>query len=229
MRPVAILGLVALLSGCQRPSPGALSVAVSETSPPVAQTPVSLPEPPASVEPEMPAAFAGDAGSKLRDRILLPSEPPRWAIDRRTRPLARDAIAALERPEAPTAPLLTTFIRFTPPPLRDAAPLVDLMADPAVPQRPELPATFLVSTPSRDVNLPAELPPLAKFQLDRASLDDPTEEFSLRAAQQTAAPIRDKPAPFVKVNLPEPFERRVMGIEVTAEPSVVAPPPRAPK
>jgi hypothetical protein len=52
------------------------------------------------------------------------------------------------------------------------------------------------------------LPILARPVPDRASLEDATAAYSATAAT-TAPPVwRTKPAPFLRLNLPDPYENR---------------------
>ena len=53
-----------------------------------------------------------------------------------------------------------------------------------------------------------ELPPLAKFQVDRAPLADVTGEVSREAVLRNSIPLRVTPEPFVRYWLPDPFEFR---------------------
>ena len=72
----------------------------------------------------------------------------------------------------------------------------------------KLPAGPKIGWPSQDVNQPIPLPILARQVTDRASLDDPSGEASLVAALAPTVPDRTTPAPFLKLNLPDPFEHR---------------------
>ncbi len=71
-------------------------------------------------------------------------------------------------------------------------------------QRPELLAkdSSLAPVVSRTV----ALPPLSQPRADRAPLDDPTTEVSRTAVLAAALPVRETLAPFLKLNLPDPFE-----------------------
>jgi hypothetical protein len=84
-------------------------------------------------------------------------------------------------------------------------------------------------TPSRDPNTPVDLPVQATYKLDRASLDDPTADYSVGQAQGGELRQRDKKAAFVRINLPEPFENRVEIRTTLPEPPLVAPVPQPPK
>jgi hypothetical protein len=65
-----------------------------------------------------------------------------------------------------------------------------------------------VQWPSPNADAPPFLPTLAQRQLDRASLADPTAESSTAAALQAVIPLRSSAAPFIRLNLPDPFEHR---------------------
>jgi hypothetical protein len=72
----------------------------------------------------------------------------------------------------------------------------------------ELAAGERVRLPAADLDRPAPLPFLAQAQPDRAPLTDPTGEATLKAALAAPAPERTAPAPFLRLNLPDPFEHR---------------------
>jgi hypothetical protein len=60
-----------------------------------------------------------------------------------------------------------------------------------------------------DVNRAPPLAPLTPQPTpDRASLDDATADASSAAAVAAPLPQRLRPAPFLKMNLPDPFENR---------------------
>lgn len=219
--------VVGALTSCNLPSPGIIA-AVDE--PPT----IGLRQMP---RPEEPPVFAGDRGSQVLARIMAPPQPPSLPRGYRRYPLPRAGLIALERPELLTASPRTTLISIPVPslaPLRpyglpDLAPLAGITFEPEVPQRPELPNKPLVRTPSRDVNLPIELPVQSKYQPDRASLIDPAEAYAVQAAQGPLPRLRDQPAPFVRVDLPDPFANRTAVSDPPAPPAVVAPVPMPPK
>ena len=181
-------------------------------------------------------AVADDPAGSV-DRLLQPTAPKPLAADYRSQPTRRAGLALLEQAELMPAagslkPIeLPAFRRaiLVPRLMRDAIPLAYDTADPILPQRIELPATRLIRTPSRDVNLPLDLPVQATYRLDRASLDDPTMEYSVQQAQGGEIRQREKKAPFVRVNLPEPFENRLEIQSAQPEPPLVAPVPQPPK
>jgi hypothetical protein len=182
-------------------------------------------------------AFAEDSGGKILAKILPPPDPARASPEPKTTPKPRKGLSALEQPDA-NLPSVNHDIpgpaQPKRPPLRprllsDAAPLDHYQADPIVPARPELPSTTLVRQPGRDVNEPIPLPAQAKQLPDRASVEDPTAEFSGQRVVNHQPAMRSTPVPFVRMNLPEPFEHRVVVRVAEEEPPIVAPVPRPPK
>jgi hypothetical protein len=182
-------------------------------------------------------AFAEDGGGKILAKILPPAEPARLPPDAKTGPKPRTGLAVLERPELPPKvlnPAIPGVSQAKRSPLRphpplESAPLADFRDDLIVPQRPELPRTELVRQLTRDVTEPALLPQLAKPLADRAVLDDPTAEFSGQRVVAHQPPMRETPTPFVRINLPEPFEHRAATKPLDSEPPVVSPVPAPPK
>jgi hypothetical protein len=231
-----IAGLVAALvpaGGCSKSSSsGVVTVDVTKPAPVVLAEPKTEP-----VSINAPAAFAEDFGSKVVARTLAPPEAPKVPVGQRTKPLPWHGLDSLEKPGLELAPPLSVLISLapaksrTPRPrmLADLTPLADYTAEPAPPQRLDLPPPRLVRTPSRDVNLPIDLSLQTSYRPDRASLDDPAAEFALESAQAAPSPLREQPAPFVPVNLPEPFPNRANITSPAAEPPVVAPTPQPPK
>ena len=62
--------------------------------------------------------------------------------------------------------------------------------------------------PSVDVEKPVGLAPMARPLPDRGALADPTLPASRSAVLSAALPERSRPAPFVRLTLPDPFEHR---------------------
>jgi TolA-binding protein len=60
-----------------------------------------------------------------------------------------------------------------------------------------------------ELALAVGVPALGQPQRERSGLDDATAAVSLAAALMTQVPERNSPAPFVKLNLPDPFEFRL--------------------
>jgi hypothetical protein len=98
------------------------------------------------------------------------------------------------------------------------------------PQKP--PADGLIKVPSPDLNQPVPLPVLARPLPDRGPLGDPTPDISIAAALAGSVPQRTVPAPFLRLNLPDPFEHvQPVGPRGAAEEESLPPPvpPRTPK
>jgi hypothetical protein len=83
---------------------------------------------------------------------------------------------------------------------------VSIQAENTTPQPMKLPTKALIRLPSVNVHAPLAIPILAQGAKDRASLAEPAFEASLSAAMKPFAPTRDKPVPFIPLNLPDPFE-----------------------
>jgi hypothetical protein len=69
-----------------------------------------------------------------------------------------------------------------------------------------MPAGLPPRVASADVSRPPPLPLTPRPSPDRASLEDPTAEFSALQAVAAPPPARTTPAPFLRVNVPDPFE-----------------------
>jgi hypothetical protein len=85
-------------------------------------------------------------------------------------------------------------------------PLARDLSAPVLPQQNELPAGKRIKTPGPDFTKPPALPVLARPQSDREPLTDPTLEAGTQAALTAFLPVRTRPAPFLRLNLPDPFE-----------------------
>jgi hypothetical protein len=108
-------------------------------------------------------------------------------------------------PARPPAELPHVVLR--PRPLPAEAPLARLRPE-TPPQDTELPTKPLVRLPRVDLETPVELPPLARFQPERAPLTDVTGDASRDAVLAAPAPVRATPEAFVRFFLPDPFEFR---------------------
>jgi hypothetical protein len=169
--------------------------------------------------------------------MLTPAGPSRLPGLGNAATKPRSAVPATERldfpltvpkPDAPRVSFVKTS-NLRPHLLTETAPLAFMREDPDVPLRPEPESLALVREPSQRVHSPASLPVQAKQLADRASLEDPTMEFSLERATANPAPLRTAPLPFMRLNLPEPFEHRATAKPIDREPAVVAPVPMPPK
>jgi hypothetical protein len=157
-----------------------------------------------------------DRGGKLVARLLEPTDAVLAAEARRARgPRDLPAAPSLEAPQLPLPPYTGELPRLPAPSggasprpgsLGEGTPLDRYRADPPPPAAPQLPAAGLVRLPSPDLNRPVPLPILAGPVTDRAPLTDPTPDVSLAAVLAEPVPVRTTPAPFVRLNLPDPFE-----------------------
>lgn len=176
-------------------------------------------------------SFPGDRGGKWLESTLPPGMHKSDANDRRSGPLPRRAATALEKIEKPDMPLAPLQLDLPKAPTRprDAlrprqTPATFILEssdiDPVLPQQPKLPATALLSQKAPDANIVPDLEAQARHRLDRASVDDPTAEYSAQSATATVMPLRTTPAGFWRFNLPEPLVLRgpapEAGIEVMA-------------
>ncbi len=101
-----------------------------------------------------------------------------------------------------------------------------------VPERAALPTGALVNNPARDITRPADLPILARPTVDRASLEDPTADFTAASIINLKIQVRTAQAPFVKVNLPDPFEfidNEARKMTIKEDPAKVLSPQPSPK
>ncbi|HMC64263.1 MAG TPA: hypothetical protein VKI65_04930 [Gemmataceae bacterium] len=174
----------------------------------------------AAAEPERaaePFRFPDDRGGRLLAELLPPRETlPPLPADRSSAPLAFPAPRHVERPDTPIPPVqaepprLPIMLSLHPSPrsIPEEVPLADYRAEPIRPEETMLPASALVRLPSPDVNEPPSLPILALPVVDRVPIDDPTGEASRQAALSATMPPRAQPAPFIRFNLPDPFEHQ---------------------
>jgi TolA-binding protein len=80
------------------------------------------------------------------------------------------------------------------------------LADPTPPPRHDLLVALRLSSPEGEQPMP--LTRLGQPQSGRAALGDPTGEISLALALSEPPPAPKAPAPFLRLNLPDPFEHR---------------------
>jgi hypothetical protein len=155
-----------------------------------------------------------DKGSKLVADLLRPAD--KSLVDE----LSKKRIsgpASLEHPEI-TAPAYKGLPpklavkaggkAVRPKPAAEGIPFSGYFADPQLPVVVKLEGAALVKWPMPDPKQPTPLPILAQQRPDRAPLIDPTADASIDAALSGITPGRDNPAPFLRVNLPDPFENR---------------------
>jgi hypothetical protein len=121
--------------------------------------------------------------------------------------------------ESPSLPLPTNPVALPRlPPAKGTSPLQPRLVlietlggtplEPRLPQTMALPAGELTRLPSVDVNQPVPLPILGRPLSDRAPVEDVTVEASSAAVVAATPPQRTQPAPFMRNNLPDPFEFR---------------------
>jgi len=155
-----------------------------------------------------------DKGGKLVGDLLRPTE--KSLVDELTKKRLSGP-AFLERPEIPSPPYKglppKPAIKNVGNPVRpksaaDEIPLSRFFGDPKLPVVVKLEGAALVKWPMPDPNEPAPLPILAQPKSDRAPLTDPTTDASTDAALSGTIPVRDNPAPFLRINIPDPFENR---------------------
>jgi hypothetical protein len=88
----------------------------------------------------------------------------------------------------------------------DETPLASYQEPLKGPKGGNLPEQPLIRLQSVDIHRPLPIPILAQPQKDRASLGDPALQASVDAALRQFTLVRDRPLPFVALNLPDPFE-----------------------
>jgi hypothetical protein len=159
--------------------------------------------------------FPADKSGKLLDEALRPPQKLADEAASTPKPKQLKAPASVEHPEvaltAPPLGMARPALLPKAPPLRphvlpEDAPLTGYHGDLARVKTEHLPAGAPVRLASPDVNQLPPLPFLATLSIDRASLEDPTSDDSLKTALAAVPPIRTNPAPFVRLNLPDPFE-----------------------
>jgi hypothetical protein len=214
---VLVAGLVALLGGCNRSAvtvaPPVAVVAQQQAAAPAEEAPAPAR---ADAAPGDGFRFPDDHGGEMLGKLLTPSTGPLPGEDD-AGPRRFGRSRALVPPAPPLPPGRVEVARLPdrhstavvrPGPLPEGPPLADERGTPAPPEAVRLPAGERVRLPSEDVNRPVPLPPLGQPAPDRAPLDDPTADASLAAALAARMPERTTPAPFVKLDVPDPFENR---------------------
>jgi hypothetical protein len=177
-------------------------------------------------------AFAQTATEKAEKRIAELVAPSSRVVLSSTQPAQWKAGPRLEQFEVPLTSIALTPPRSQPGTLNSAKPrgvaegqpLVSFRDESQGPKQVELPTKPLIKLPAVDTNTPLPLPTLARPLVDRASLGEPAFEASLLAAMKRFMPAREKPAPFVAYNLPDPFEHVRYG-QLRYPPEEIATPP----
>src|SRR5262245_22247428 len=182
-------------------------------------------------------AFADDRAGRLLERLLRPGAVAVGASSAgATQPQARPA-SRIDNPELPLAAVQAGLPKSKP----DAAtqprprgvpaapPLAEQRQDPARPGLVALPAGTRIRLDSRGVHKPIPLPMLGHAQSDRAPLAEPTFDAGLAAALAGQVPARTTPAPFIRLNLPDPSEHTHAVRLRTPLPELPSPPPVQPR
>lgn len=167
--------------------------------------------------PETPSVlFPADAGGDLLKKLLPPRVPLVDILGRTHQPKLKSGPTEIENPTGMKSPALTSVVRLaplgaqTPPTPRIQLPesLPDLTAEPATPGSVEFGVGKKAHSSRPDVSGPLDLPILAPYTSDRASLEDATRQQSLEAVLVAPIPVRSTVAPFVRQSIPDPFENR---------------------
>jgi hypothetical protein len=228
-----------LVGGCSRSgivARGVEAPAVAEAKQPVfAVKAVGVNAEQAAPEPSAPFHFPQDRGGELLSKVL-PPEMAHTPVEPRTEPRRPAPSSTIESPSLPLPANPAALPRL--PVAKSNTTLQPRLALPeslggssfqaALPPSPALPAGELTRVPSVDVNKPIPLPILGQPLSDRAPIEDVTGEASSAAAVAASMPQRTQPTPFVKNNLPDPFEfRRPIGAPPAGAEQPT--PPRLPK
>ncbi len=165
-------------------------------------------------QPDEQFPFPADREGRLLVEKLQPSDQiPPLADEKRIVPKRQPGPAKLENPDVPlpavsVSPPASIPLEkgkgkpVQPTLLQGEAPLSRQRIEVDPPAAVKLPAAPKIAWPSPDINQPIPLPILARPVVDRPSLDDPS------AALAPTVPDRTTPAPFLRLNLPDPFEHR---------------------
>jgi hypothetical protein len=158
--------------------------------------------------------FTDDEAGKIFSKILVPTSPPPLSPLASKGQSERILPAGIAEPRPASLPSSLVPVRIPLPPRVDARPSplpervpVDFTGlQPDRPEHIKLPVGGLTRLPTPDVKQPVTVPILGRPVPDRASLDDPTAEFTASSVFNKNLPLRTTTAPFVKTNLPDPFE-----------------------
>jgi hypothetical protein len=162
-----------------------------------------------SVEPARERQSAHERLSKLLaprglDSRQPDSAPAPFRFAPRPLPLPDAPLPKVEAPR-PTLPKPSAKA-LQPRPASEDVPLVRSFGHSEPPRPLSLPAEALVRLWRPDPDGPWPLPVLGAAERDRASLADPTLEWSVAAAQAKVNVGRGQPVPFEPQNVPNPFE-----------------------
>jgi hypothetical protein len=231
------------VAGCGQSAPPAVAVApaVASETPATADPPADKPGQPARNSDGGVFAFPDDSGGKALAKVLTPMAPPPMPPSAPGGPRERKPTDYLTGPLLPLSDGLGSPPRIAIAPARELRPvtLPDRIppglggAMPELPERSALATGPLTRQEGRDVSKPIDLPILSPQPVaDRASLADPSVEFTARSVISPTLPLRTEPAGFLRINLPEPFEHSAASrprTPVVEEPNRAlgtAPPPR---
>jgi hypothetical protein len=222
-----LLGCAGLLLGMQGCSTSSERVSVDN-----ARRVALAPSKEKAAAVEAPFRLPSDAAGKLLGQVLAPAgHPGRLENPNRGTPPDRTQ-ARLKEPAVPPPPMTPdpprplalvkrTSVR---PELVHTEALEESFSEPDVPSRPSFATGKRIQVRSEDVGLPPPLPVLAQPVPDRVPLDDATMEASTIAALSAALPVQNKPAPYQRMQVPDPYENRLpLTLSVPAESS----PPQA--
>lgn len=185
------------------------------------------------IAPPIVAQSATDKAEKRLSDLLAPgSSTTPLTTTQQIRWKAGKSVEAIDVPIKPYAGLparlpQTPIKEVKPRSAPEGIPLVSYRDASPVPQQVELPTKPLIRLPSLDLHTPLAIPILAQATKDRASLGEPAFEASLDAAMKRFSPVRDKPVPFMPLNLPDPFEHLRYG-QLRNPPNEEAMPPVIP-
>ena len=211
------------LGGCNdapAPPPAAES-AVTQTAPalPVPAPPATGKGPavdiqtvpqPAPVEPA--AKLPDDLGGKAVQKVLGPA--PAMTGDSLASKAPRPRSTEFDRAEWPS-PVLAVRLPATPnpkvKPAKPSLPPERAPTDLGQAATQNLSAVKFADRPLARAETPAnsaaaDLPPMARQQTERVSLEDPTAELSASKVIDTLFPVPVGTLPFLKLSIPDPFE-----------------------
>jgi hypothetical protein len=209
-----LLGCASLLLGMEGCSQRTLSLDVGEES--SAKERAAGKSSKGGAEKESPFRLPADAAGVLLATEVAPRAHPR-PLRTSTRPGRPDVpmprFAEVRLP-LPTAP--ADLVRL-PSPVRKALArpefvqeeaLEESFLEPVLPQKPRFMTSRPLRVPSEDAALPPPLPLMAQQVPDRVSLEDATMEASTAAVLSAAPRPRQRPAPYQRMSVPEPYEHR---------------------
>lgn len=172
------------------------------------------PPAPTQTQPQSPTtgfSYPADKGGQQLNKLLTPSLPRlvARAEDRKQQPMRPTPLERTELlvPTPTDEPLrlpLPPLAKLMPRPLNDAVLEIASEPVPTMPPVPRLAFAPPVRIDGPDLSKPAAMPSLARYQQDRASLGDPTGDYSTEAVLTRELPERVGPAPFDKLDLPKP-------------------------